>query len=118
VYFALAFSAIMQARQALRVRVVPSVRRLIRLAVGFAAYVAIVGGMLASQYESGNASPFLVLGVAIVPLVLVARAWSAVGSVRLSARIGRAMLCATSVFAVAFLVLRLVRSDYLDGFGL
>lgn len=118
-YFALALLAIVHTRRTRTwERVVRSVRQMTPLAVGFAAYVAIVGGVLAAQYETGNAGPFLVLGAALMPLVLVARAWNAASSGSLAARIGRAILCTTSVFALAFLVLRAIRSDYLDGFGL
>jgi hypothetical protein len=118
-YFALALLALVQTRRKPPWEsAVRSVRQMTPLAVGFAAYVAIVGGVLAAQYETGNAGPFLVLGAAIVPLVLVARAWSAASSGSPAARIGRALLCTTSVFAAAFLVLRAVRSEYLDGFGL
>jgi hypothetical protein len=118
-YFALAFLAIAHTwRTRTWEGVVRSIRQMTPLAVGFATYVAIVGGVLAAQYETGNATPFLVLGAAVVPLVLVARAWSAASSGNLAARIGRALLCTTSVFSAAFLVLRAVRSEYLDGFGL
>ena len=118
-FFAMAFLAIVRTRPTRTWgSVVRSIRQLTPLAVGFAAYVALVGGELAAQYETGNAGPFLVLGAAVVPLVLVARAWSAASSGSLAARIGRALLCTTSVFAAAFLVLRAVRAEYLDGFGL
>jgi hypothetical protein len=93
-------------------------RRLAPVAILFVAFVAVGGGLLASNYESGNASPFLLLGVAVLPLVLVARAWGAVGSASKTARVARAVLCAATVLAAAFLLLDSVHPQYLAGFGL
>ncbi len=84
----------------------------------FVAFVAGAGALLASLYEAGNASPFLLLGAAVLPLVLVARAWGAVGSERTASRIGRCALCAATVLAAAFVVLDAVNPAYLEGFGL
>jgi hypothetical protein len=84
----------------------------------FVAFVAVAGGALASNYEAGNAAPFLLLGAVVLPLVLVARAWSAVGSTRGAARVARALLCAATVLAAAFLLLDAVNPQYLTGFGL
>jgi hypothetical protein len=95
-----------------------ALRRLAPLAAGFAAYVACAGGVLSSRYESGNAVPFVALGLAVLPLVLLARAWGAVGATGAAARIGRATLCAMSVLAVAFVLLDTVNPAYLEGFGL
>jgi hypothetical protein len=95
-----------------------ALRELAPAALGFVAFVAIAGGVLASQYESGNATPFLLLGAAVLPLVLLARAWGAVGSQTRAARVGRALLCAATVVAAAFVLLDRVYPDYLVGFGL
>lgn len=95
-----------------------ALRELAPAAVGFVAFVAIAGGVLASQYESGNATPFLLLGATVLPLVLLARAWGAVGSQTRAARTGRALLCAATVLAMAFVLLEKVYPDYLVGFGL
>ncbi|HEX8792136.1 MAG TPA: hypothetical protein VF765_14380 [Polyangiaceae bacterium] len=95
-----------------------ALRELAPAALGFVAFVAIAGGVLASQYESGNATPFLLLGAAVLPLVLLARAWGAVGSQTRVARLGRAVLCAATVVAAAFMLLERVYPDYLVGFGL
>jgi hypothetical protein len=98
------------------------VRRALRgsvvFAVGFALYVALTGGALASAYETGNAEPFLVFGAVLVPIVVLARAWGAAGSGAAGARFGRAMVCASAVFAAAFLVLETVNAQYLEGFNL
>lgn len=88
------------------------------IAVTFALFVAIVGGVLASHYESGNARPFLLLGAVALPIVLAARAWSAVGSSRRAARVGRAVLCGATLLAAAFVLLDVVSPEYLEGFGL
>ena len=88
------------------------------VAVPFAAFVGLAGGALASRYESGNAGPFLLLGGATLPLVLVARAWGSVGSSWPAARVGRALLCSATVLAAAFVLLDVVSPEYLEGFGL
>ncbi len=88
------------------------------LAMAFAAYIALAGGTLASGYETGNAMPFVGFGLAALPVLLAARAWSAVGSSRPWARGGRAALCALSVLSAALVVLDALNPMYLDGFGL
>jgi hypothetical protein len=93
-------------------------RTLARVAVPFVAFLAIGGGVLASKYESGNASPFLWLGAVVLPLLLVARAWAAVGAQTARARAGRAALCGGAVVAAAFTLLDLLDPQYLVGFGL
>lgn len=95
-----------------------SLRGLGPIAAGFGAYVALVGGALASHYESGNAAPFLALGAVTVPLVLCAHVWNAFGEGDALSRAGRAMLSCVSVIAAAFVLLDVVNPTYLDGFGL
>lgn len=92
--------------------------RVVLVAVGFATYSAIMGSVLATNYESGNAAPFLGMGAAMLPIVLLSRAWSAAGSSSTAARVGRALLCATGIVAAAFLVLERIDPVYLEGFGL
>jgi hypothetical protein len=93
-------------------------RKLAPVAVVFIAFIALAGGYLASSYESGNATPFLWLGAAVLPLLLVARAWSAVGSQTSAARAARAVLCGATVVAAAFMLLDTLNPQYLQGFGL
>jgi hypothetical protein len=88
------------------------------VAGAFALYLAGVGAVLASHYETGHAAPFVGLAIASVPIVLLARGWSAAGSRRPGARTGRAVLCAASMLASAFVVLDVLNPSYLDGFGL
>jgi tetratricopeptide (TPR) repeat protein len=98
--------------------VVRRIRATSALIVGYAVYVAVVGALLASGYEQGAGLPFVLFGVALVPLLLIARAWGAAGSQSRSARALRAVLCAASVLGAAFLVLERVGRGYLEGVGL
>ncbi len=95
-----------------------ALRRIAPVALAFVAYLAGAGGLLASQYESGSATPFVGLGLAVLPLLFLARAWGAVGLTRSTARAGRAVLCAVSVLAATFVLLDAVNPTYLEGFGL
>jgi len=88
------------------------------LAIGFAAYVAIAGGLLASSYEAGNAAPFLYFGGAVVPIFFAARAWGAAGAQTPLARLARAAVCGSAMIAAAFIVLERIDPVYLEGFGL
>jgi len=88
------------------------------VALPFVAFLAIGGGLLASKYESGNASPFVWLGAVVLPLLLLARAWAAVGAQTGRARAARAALCGGAVVAAAFTLLDVLDPQYLTGFGL
>jgi hypothetical protein len=88
------------------------------LPLAYAAYVAIAGALLAQTYEGGTARPFLLFGLALAPLLLLARAWSLAGSPARWARALRAGLCMTSTLGVAFLVLERVNVAYLESIGL
>jgi hypothetical protein len=87
-------------------------------ALGVAAYAAVVGGALATTYEGGRGAPFVALGAAVLPLALLARAWSAVGSNGRAARLARAAVCGAATIAAGFLVLEGIDPTYLEGFGL
>ena len=95
-----------------------AVRSWTKIALPFVAWMAILGGMLASQYERGHALPFFILGAAVFVLTLLARAWGAAGSGAPGAKAVRAVLSAASVLAAAFLVLESIDTGYLEGFGL
>jgi hypothetical protein len=95
-----------------------AMRRVTPLVVAFTAYVGVVGGVLASKYETGNAKPFLVFGAALFPLLLAARAWGAAGSPTPFARAGRAVACAAGAVGAAFVILAYLDPAYLDGYGL
>jgi hypothetical protein len=118
-FLALATAAIVRAQR--RMMLAPAahaLRGLVPIALPFVVFVALGGGVLASQYESGNAQPFVLLGAAALPLLLVTRAWSAVGSQRPVARVSRAVLCGATVLAAAFTLLDVINPEYLEGFGL
>jgi hypothetical protein len=96
-----------------------TVKHFAPLAIAFAAWIALFGGLLAASYEKGNESPFFALGLCALPIFLIARAWGATGGISRAARIGRATLAAASIAAVAFVVLSTVGDGlYLSGFGL
>ena len=98
--------------------VLAALRGVAPVALPFVAFVGLAGGLLASRYESGNAAPFLLLGAGTLPLVFVARAWSAAGLNRAPARLARALFCGATVLAAAFILLDAASPDYLEGFGL
>lgn len=95
-----------------------ALRSMLPAAALFVGFVALGGGFLASQYETGNARPFLLLGAGVLPMVLLARLWSAVGSQARPARVARSLLCGASVMATAFMLLEIMTPQYLEGFGL
>lgn len=101
-----------------RATIAAALSKTTKIAIVYAAYVAVSGAVLASSYEAGTGAPFLVLGIVIVPLVLVARAWGAAGATGAAARAGRAIACAASAMAAAFLVLETINASFLDGMGL
>jgi hypothetical protein len=84
----------------------------------FALDVGCAGALLARGEEGGSGKPFVLFAAAVLPLLLLARAWSAVGSSRGTARAGRAALCAATALATAFLVLDATDPMFLEGFGL
>jgi hypothetical protein len=99
-----------------------ALRKFATVTIAFALWSGLLGGLLASTYETGNAKPFLLFGAGLVPLLLLARAWGAVAESGESkgrwSRVGRAGLSAASVIAAGFLVLESVDVAYLEGFGL
>lgn len=100
---ALALLAAVGLARGARERVVPALRRFAPLALAYAAYLAIGGAVLASRYEAGTARPFLFFGAALLPLLVVARAWGAAGASTNAARAFRALFCAAGVASAAFL---------------
>src|SRR5262249_26150359 len=105
-------------REGRHVVVGSAVRRMTPLAIGYAAYVALGGAVLASSYERGTSRPFVIFGIALGAIVILARAWGSAASPERAARGLRALLCAGSALAAAFLVLEGVDATYLDGVGL
>jgi hypothetical protein len=101
-----------------RRRVRAALRTVAAVALGFAAWIALLGGALAAAYEGTSPRPFFALGAALIPILFVARAWSAAGSSTLAARGGRALISASSTFATAFLVLDWIDASVLTKVGL
>jgi hypothetical protein len=97
---------------------IEAVRRLAPALALFAAYVGLVGGYLASRYENSSSLPFWFFSALLTPLVVVFRVWSAVGSPRFAAKVGRAGLAIAATLALGFLVVEQVNPSYLEGFGL
>ena len=89
-----------------------------KLALGYSAYVAVGGGLLAFGYEEATSDPFLWFGVVLVPLLLVARAWGAAGAAGSAARLGRAAICAAGALGAAFLLLEGIDVRFLKALGL
>lgn len=89
------------------------------LAVAFALYVGAAGAIFVRLYGEGDVRPFLWLGVGILGIDFIARAWR-IGSsdARPAIRILRAAACAVGVLAVAFLALERADAGYLESFGL
>jgi hypothetical protein len=99
-------------------RIGEALRRTWKLALAYAAYVALAGAALAAGYEAGTTKPFLFFGLVLAPLLLLARMWGAAGGESRAARTGRAMVCGGAVLGAAFLVLESVDVAYLEGMGL
>jgi hypothetical protein len=84
----------------------------------FLVYTGMVGGCMASSYENGSAMPFVLFASFMLPLAVVFRLWSAVGSAHLTARVGRSSAAVAATLALAFLVIEQINPSYLEGFGL
>jgi len=84
----------------------------------FLIHVALVGGYLAAGYENGDAAPFVLFAALMVPLLVMFRAWSAVGSTDGAARGGRAAAAVVATVCMAFLLVEHINPAYLGSFGL
>jgi hypothetical protein len=95
-----------------------AVRRIAPVVTFFFLYAGLFGGYVASTYENGSPLPFVLFAGLMLPLVVLFRMWSAVGSPRLPARVGRGVAAVIASLAVGFLVVEHVNPAYLEGFGL
>lgn len=109
--------ALVAARRRLK-GAVAAVRRIAPVVAFFLVNLGLVGGYLASGYENGSPVPFLVLTALMLPLLVLFRVWSAVGSPHVAARAGRASAAVAATLALGFLVVEHVNPSYLEGFGL
>jgi len=114
----IALAAVAMRSRASRVRARASLRAALPAIAIFATIAGVGGGVLASLYERGNAWPFLIFGVAIALVGMIAGAWSAAGSTSNAARAMRSAACAAAIVAAGFLVLDRMGATYLEGFGL
>ncbi len=87
-------------------------------AAAICVYLATFAAILAGSYEGGHTLPFVMLPLAVLPIVIVARAWALSGASSTRARTLRAIFSATAVVAVALLVLDRIDVRYLESFGL
>lgn len=112
-----AIHALLRARRTFAVALAEVRRFAPRTALFFAA-AALGGGWLASRYENGSPAPFLLFGALMVPLVMLFRAWGALGDRGAAARAARAAVSAAAAIALGFLVLEVASPAFLAGYGL
>lgn len=88
------------------------------LAVAASLYLGGAGALLARSRD-GDPRPFLLLGMGVLAIDVIARTWRlASGDERARARAARAAAGAAGVLAVAFLALERTDASYLESFGL
>jgi hypothetical protein len=95
-----------------------SVRSIAPVFAFFLINVGLLGAYLASSYENSSGLPFVLFAALMLPLLILFRAWSAVGSGHVTARLGRGALAAVATIALGFLVVEHVNPAYLEAFGL
>lgn len=89
------------------------------LAVAYALYVGAGAAIVARLYGTEDPRPFLLLGVGVLALDVLARAWRQAAIVQgPTARLARALVCGAGVLALAFLALERTEAGYLESFGL
>jgi hypothetical protein len=89
------------------------------LAVAYALYVGAGAAVVARLYGTDDPRPFLLLGVGVLALDVLARAWRQAAVVQGPwARLARAFVCGAGVLALAFLALERTEAGYLESFGL
>ncbi len=114
---AMVLSSLVLARRRLK-GALRSVRQITPVFAVFLGNLGLVGAYLASSYENSSGLPFVVFAALMLPLLILFRAWSAVGSSYVAARLGRAALAAVATVALGFLAVEQVNPLYLGAFGL
>jgi hypothetical protein len=114
--FAMAGVALLTSRA--REKALGAVRSGAPAMAGFCAYAGIGGGAMASRFENGDPFPFLLFALLLLPLTALLRAWGAVGSPRIAARVARGAAAGAAALALAFLVIEQINPSFLGGFGL
>jgi tetratricopeptide (TPR) repeat protein len=88
-------------------------------AVAASLYLGGAAALLARLRGDGDPRPFLLLGLGVLAIDVIARTWRlASGDRRAAARAARAVTCAVGVVAVAFLAIERTDAGYLESFGL
>ena len=89
------------------------------LAVAFSLYLGGAAAVLVRLRGDGDPRPFVWLGLGVLAVFAVARAWHlGWGAGGPSARAARALLCTAGVIAAAFLAVERTNASYLEGLGL
>lgn len=88
------------------------------LAVAGALYLGGAAAILVRIRGDGDARPFLWLGLGVLAMDVIARAWRLAWSGRGLTRAARAIACVAGVAAVAFLAIERTDAGYLESFGL
>jgi tetratricopeptide (TPR) repeat protein len=105
------------AMKARDVRDLPS--QLVRpIGVAFALYLGGAGAVLVRVHGDADARPFVWLGLAVLALDVIARAFRLAAGRRALVRAVWAAACVAGVAAAAFLAVLWTSVDYLDGIGL
>lgn len=88
-------------------------------AVAASLYLGGAAALLAKLRGDGDPRPFLLLGVGVLAIDVIARTWRLASSDRRAAlRAARVVTCAVGVLAVAFLAIERTDAGYLESFGL
>ena len=112
--------SLVRARRLLQKDPEGTLRRIVRpVSVGFALYIGGAAALLVRYHGDGDVRPFLWLGFGALAVNIVAHLWRLSSKdTRRVAKLGRALVCALGVLAVAFLSLERANAGYLESFGL
>ncbi|MFT3767081.1 MAG: hypothetical protein QM820_16410 [Minicystis sp.] len=86
--------------------------------VAFALYLGGAGAVLVRVHGDADARPFVWMGLGVLALDVVARAFKLAAGRRRAVRAAWAAACVAGVVAAAFLSMERTSADYLDGIGL
>jgi hypothetical protein len=95
-----------------------AIRRVAPAVTFFVVHLGLLGGYMASNYENGSPLPFVLFGALLLPLLLILRAWSSLGSARFAARLGRGCAAIAATLGLAFVVVEQTSPLFLEAVGL